>query len=93
MHTEISSLLKSIMIDGRPFKKVKDHKPQKAHLQPLRDVCVQYERNPPMGFGDLLRKENAERGDSVDVVRTSTDYISTYANNFRARKKVLSSFI
>ena len=29
--------------------------PQKAHLL---DVCVQYEINPPMGFQDLLGKQN-----------------------------------
>ena len=43
---------------------VKVHKPQKAHLHPLRDVCVQYGTNPPpppMGLRDLLRKRNADR--------------------------------
>ena len=28
------------MADGRPIKQVKFQKPQKAHLHPLRDVCV-----------------------------------------------------
>ena len=42
-----------IMADGRPFKWVKFHKPQKAHLQSLRDVCVQYKINLPMGFRDI----------------------------------------
>ena len=34
------------MADGLPFKWVKLQKPQKAHLHPLRDVCVQNQRNP-----------------------------------------------
>ena len=28
------------MADGRPIKQVKFQKTQKAHLHPLRDVCV-----------------------------------------------------
>ena len=44
-------------------------------------------------YGILVWAYNTDRGDSVDVVRTSRDYISAYANNFRARKKKLSSFI
>ena len=38
------SLPKLFMTDGVPFKWVKFHKPQKAHLyplHPLRDECVQ----------------------------------------------------
>ena len=35
--------------------------PQKAHQHHLRDVCVQYERHPPMGFRNMLRKNNAAR--------------------------------
>ena len=38
-----------------------DNEPQKAHLHPLRDVCVQYEMDPPMGLRDLLRKRNVAR--------------------------------
>ena len=44
-------------------------------------------------YGILVWSYNTDRGNSVDVVRTSRDYISAYANNFRARKKILSSFI
>ena len=40
------------------YQKVKFHKPQKAHLHPVREVCVQ---NPPMGFRDLHQKPNADR--------------------------------
>ena len=43
-------------LDGSNFKKT-----QKAHLHPLRVVCVQYEINPPLGFQDLLRKQNVAR--------------------------------
>ena len=46
---------------GRPFKWDKFNKSQKAHLHTLRDACVQYEINPPMGFQDLLRKLNVAR--------------------------------
>ena len=35
------------MADGQPFKLVKVHKPQKAHLHHLRDLCGQYQKNPP----------------------------------------------
>ena len=40
------------MADGWAFKLLKVHKAPKAHLNPLRDVCVQYER---------VRKQNADR--------------------------------
>ena len=36
-------------------------KPQKEHLHPLRDVCVQHERNHLMGFWDIHRKWNLDR--------------------------------
>ena len=39
------------MADSRPFN-VKFYKPQKAHLHILKDVYVQYEINPPIGFRD-----------------------------------------
>ena len=32
------------------------------------------------------------QGDSMDVVQTSRDYISAYANNVRARKKNIIQF-
>ena len=45
------------MADCRPFKYVKFRKPQEAHMSTLlKDVCVQYERNPLMGFPDHPRK-------------------------------------
>ena len=47
-------------------------KPQKAHLHPLRDVCVQNERNPSIDFQDLLRKRNMDRlndGRTSEVTR------------------------
>ena len=52
-------------------------KPQKEYLHPLRDVCVQYERNPHMGFRDLLQKRNADRrrdiwGDAITPAPTSS---------------------
>ena len=34
---------------------------QKAHLHPLRNVCMQYEMNQCMGFQDMLRKRNVAR--------------------------------
>ena len=37
---QISGILKLVMADGRPIKQVKFQNPQKAHLHPLRDVCV-----------------------------------------------------
>ena len=43
---------------------VKGHNPKKAHLHRLRDVCVQYERNPPMGFRDILQKRKCRQTDS-----------------------------
>ena len=51
--------------------------PQKAHLHPLRSVCVQYiQRHPSTGFQDLLRKRNTKRR---TYVRTDTrdDAINT----------------
>ena len=48
------------MIDVRP-KWIKLREPEKAHLHPLRDVCVQHEMDPPMGFRDLLEKRNVAR--------------------------------
>ena len=54
-------MIKLIMANGRPLKWVKAHKPQKVNIQHLREVCVQYDGNPPMGFPDLLRKRNVDR--------------------------------
>ena len=59
---------------------VKRHKPRKAHQHPLRDVCVQHERNPPMGFRDLLRKGNADRrpdmrGDTINLIFNSALFL------------------
>ena len=34
---------------------VKGHNPQKAHLHPLRDVCMQYENNLANGLRDVVR--------------------------------------
>ena len=34
--------------------------PQKAHLQPLKDVCMQYKSNPANGFRDIVRKRNTD---------------------------------
>ena len=34
------------------------HNPQKAHLHPLRDVCMQYESNPANGFRYIARERN-----------------------------------
>ena len=31
-------------------KKVEGHNPQKAHLHPLRDMCMQYENNQAHAF-------------------------------------------
>ena len=56
----ISGILKLIMTEGR-LSRSKCINPQKAHQLPLRDVCMQYKRNPPMGFRDLPRKPNADR--------------------------------
>ena len=38
------------------------------------------------------RKIELLQGHSVDVVRTSTGYISAYANNLRARKRNIIQF-
>ena len=32
-----------------------------THLHPLRDVCVEYEINSPMGFREMTRKRNENR--------------------------------
>ena len=32
--------------------------PQKAHLHPLKDVCMQYESNPANSSRDIVRKRN-----------------------------------
>ena len=32
--------------------------PQKAHLHPLRDVDMQYEKNPANALRDIVRKPN-----------------------------------
>ena len=34
---------------------VKGHNSQKAHLHPLRDVCMQYENNLANGLRDVVR--------------------------------------
>ena len=39
-----------------------------------------------------FKVKKKEKGDSVDVVRTSTGYISAYANNLRARKRNIIQF-
>ena len=45
---------------------VKYHNPQKAHLHPLRDVCMQYEKNAANSFRDIVRKQHtAARPDIV----------------------------
>ena len=36
--------------------KVKGHNPQKAHLHPLRDVCMQYENYPTNALRDIVWK-------------------------------------
>ena len=38
---------------------VKGHNPQKAHLHPLMDVCVQYENNPASALQDIILKHNS----------------------------------
>ena len=51
--------LKSIMAwKSKVNNKVKGHNPQKAHLHPLRDVCVQYENSPANALWDIIRKLN-----------------------------------
>ena len=37
---------------------------KKVHLHPLSDVCVKYEINPPIGFQDLLPKQNVARNEA-----------------------------
>ena len=34
--------------------------PDKLHLHPLRDVCVQYENNLANGFRDIVRKRTTD---------------------------------
>ena len=53
--------LKFIIASKSKVKKwVKDHNPKKAHLQPIRDVGMQYESNPANGFRDIARKRNTD---------------------------------
>ena len=42
-------------------KEVKSYKYQKAHLHSIRDLCVEYQRNPPVGFEICSGNKNAER--------------------------------
>ena len=39
-------------------KKAKGNNPQKAHLHPLRDVCMQYQNNMANGCQDIVWKRN-----------------------------------
>ena len=50
--------LKSIIASKSKVKRFKGHNPQKAHLHPLRDVCMQYKNNLKNAFGDFVRKPN-----------------------------------
>ena len=45
-----------LKIKGKSRSKVLN--PQKAHLHPLRDVCMQYENSPANAFRDIVRKRN-----------------------------------
>ena len=45
------------MADGRAVKQVKFHKPHKAHLHSLRDVCVEYEINSDICSGNEVWPE------------------------------------
>ena len=55
----IRNQLKSIIATKSKDKnQVKGHTPQKAHLHPLRDLCVQYENNPGNALRDIVRKLN-----------------------------------
>ena len=56
-------------------RKIKGQKlgqnPQKAHLHPLMDVCMQYdyESDPANGFRDIIRKRNTDaRPDMVMTI-------------------------
>ena len=48
---------------------VKGHNPQKAHLHPLRDVCMQYENNPANTFWETKHGRTARHVD--DNIRIS----------------------
>ena len=64
-----SSIKVNNRLNIKDKKWVKGYNPQKAHLHPLRDVCMQYENNPANGFGDLVRKRNtAARPDMVMTI-------------------------
>ena len=41
---------------ANPAILVKGYSPYRAHLQPLKDVCVTYQRNRSMGLRDMLQK-------------------------------------
>ena len=57
----IRNQLKSIIASKSKLKNhVKGHNPQKAHLHPLRDVCMQYESNLANGLRDIIRKQNTD---------------------------------
>ena len=45
--------------------------PQKAHLHPLRDVCMQYENNPANGFWDIVRKLNLKGHAQAKIIKKS----------------------
>ena len=51
------------MADGRPIKWVQFQKTQKAHLHPLRNVCVKIKE---IHARDLLRKQMQKSGRGTD---------------------------
>ena len=58
---------------------VKGQNPQKAHLHPLRDVCMQYESNPANGFKDIVRKRHTDA--RPDMVMTISPAPTSWAGD------------
>ena len=54
---------------------VKGHNPKKAHLHPLRVVCMQYENNTANGLRDIVRKRNTDAQTHGRTARHGDDNI------------------
>ena len=72
----IRNQLQSIITSKSKVKNlVKGHNPQKAHLHPLSDVCMQYESIPANGFRDIVRKQNTDARSNGRTARHGDDNI------------------
>ena len=64
-HPEIETIIShkinvNIRLKIKGKNEVKGHNLQKAHVRPLKDVCMQYQNNPAYGFWDIVQKWNTD---------------------------------